>query len=180
MHSLKQNSEKQKMNHNLNLNNQSQQIYPNQQQSVGNINAGRSLEVPNGTLAGLDFREELGGEEIQATFQPSHLVEVEVWLDYKFQDPSRTQIRTANIERPLEDFVYLVQNRGLLEEKPRISFGGEVEERSGPQSPIDSYYYRGDGAVDVMTVEGENITESSIINSAKDLVRELKDKNLLI
>jgi hypothetical protein len=168
------------MKHNFKMNNQSQQIYPSQQQSVGSINTGRALDVPNATLTDLEFREEMGGEEIYSVFQPSHLVEVEIYLDYKFQNPSRSQIRTANIERPLEDFVYLIQNRGLLDAEPRISFGGEVEERSGPQSPIDSYYYQGDGAVDVMTVEGENITESSIINSAKDLVRELKDKNLLI
>lgn len=172
--SLKQGLGKQKMNNKLFQNN-------NQSYSTMGIDPARSSrEEPNNTLRGVSMTEEVQGRNIEFELVPSRFLELEIFLNYKFRGPEIKTVKSKDFTKSLEDLIYFLDSNGLFDESPSIYFGtGEVEERSGPESSIDSYYYQGNSNVDVMTIEGEAITKESINRTAENLIKELENKNLL-
>lgn len=148
-------------------------------QMVKNNNQRPSLSTagtPNRTIQKANINQDYSEKEIELIFQPSHFTEIEVLI---------TRARTSDdipptvIEKTMEDLFSFLENQEILEQPINMSYGSTVEERSGSETPYDSYYFESQRGVDVMTIEGKNITESSIIGTAQDLVHELKYKNIL-
>jgi hypothetical protein len=160
-------------------NNQQPTFQQSNKQSAGRINPSNSmLQLPHNSLYEIDISEHMGGREIETIFRPSHLMEVDVLVDYKSQNSNIT-FKPEPLENTIEDFLSLVEQQGFVDGYVNISHGQKVEERSGTEVDRNSYYFQDKSDGTVMTIEGEEITAESIRETSNKFIDQLHNNNLL-
>lgn len=161
------------------MNNYKQIYQPGQQKGLGSIQPeGFGFDTPNHTLSDISMEEEMVRRTFELIFTPSPHTEIYLDVEYNFNSPTHKAMSASDISHTIEDLIYFLRDQNLLSGKTGISFGGAVEERSGSETSIDSYYYQGGSGIDVMTVEGD-VTTQSIRTTAENMISELQRKGLL-
>jgi len=161
-------------------NNQQPTFQQSNRQSAGRISPSNSmLQLPHNSLYEIEISEHMGGREIETIFRPSHLMEVEVLIDYKSQNPNNIIFKPEPLENTIEDFLSLVEQQGFVDGYVNISHGQKAEERSGVETDRNSYYFQDKSDGTVMTIEGEEITAESIRDTSNKFIEKLHNNNLL-
>lgn len=135
---------------------------------------GRYL-TKNKTLRDFEIDEDIYSQAINifTTFEPSPWLTIDIDTSIE-RSPVEYQRNPKRVENALEDFVEVFNDVGILDGEVRLF--NSLTERSGDESPFDSYYFQTKGGVDTMTVEGDGITEEEIRSTAEDLISHLKSE----
>jgi len=85
-------------------------------------------------------------------------------------------IRKSKVNKMMVDVAYDIENRQYFTGDSNNLFNCEISKEEGGTT---SYYFSQDGNVDVMTVEGDNVTEESIRQACEKMIVQMKAEGIL-